>query len=258
VPTALGATPGTELWAVVYDIDDNQQVDFGDLSFFAAAFGHTVGEPNMEPPHVWWADFDKSGRVDFGDWAFFAPNFGKTRAAVQACTQTLVFPGNFPDAWNAGSGAGAGEGQALGGEGEAASSNAMGTPSAADDSASGELGLQREPAAVGRALWIVATQHQLPTGEFTAGDTRWTLTGTGRVPLLPAGAPREESSVTLYSRSGSPVAKRVERTYRWPDRWESLEDILSLLAKQTRTQSLDDALDPHDTLFARFGREEIR
>jgi hypothetical protein len=28
----LGAAPSTELWAVVYDIDDNNQVDFGDLS----------------------------------------------------------------------------------------------------------------------------------------------------------------------------------------------------------------------------------
>jgi large repetitive protein len=101
----LGDSPDTELWAVVYDIDDNNQIDFGDFSFFAAAFGRTVGD-NAEPPYVWWADFDKSGRVDFGDLAFFAPNFNKSRTAVQSGNQTLIFPPGFPDTWLAGSGGG--------------------------------------------------------------------------------------------------------------------------------------------------------
>ncbi|TVS21116.1 MAG: hypothetical protein EA424_00535, partial [Planctomycetaceae bacterium] len=35
---ALGESPDTELWAVVYDMDDNHQIDFGDFSFFAASF----------------------------------------------------------------------------------------------------------------------------------------------------------------------------------------------------------------------------
>ncbi|TVS10929.1 MAG: hypothetical protein EA424_24505 [Planctomycetaceae bacterium] len=129
VPPALGGTPETELWAVMYDIDNNHiddhhQIDFGDLSFFAAAFGQTVKEDAAQPPYVWWADFDKSGRVDFGDLAFFAPNFGKTRAAVQAGDQTLVFPPNFPNAWRNGAsggdaeGGGAGVAQLADGEGE--------------------------------------------------------------------------------------------------------------------------------------------
>jgi hypothetical protein len=108
VAPELGASPSTELWAVMYDIDDNNQIDFGDLSFFAAAFGRTVGS-TAEPPYLWWADFDKSGRVDFGDLSFFAPNFGRSRADVQSGAQTLIFPPNFPDAWRAGSGAGEGE-----------------------------------------------------------------------------------------------------------------------------------------------------
>jgi hypothetical protein len=87
----LGESPSTELWAVMYDIDDNHVIDFGELSFFAAAFGRTVGS-TAEPPYVWWADFDKSGRVDFGDLAFFAPNFNKSRTAVQSGDQTLIFP----------------------------------------------------------------------------------------------------------------------------------------------------------------------
>jgi len=102
----LAPPPPTELWAVMYDIDDNNLIDFGDLSYFAPAFGRSVGLPSSEPPYTWWADFDKSGLVDFGDLSFFAPNFAKGRASGQA----IVFPPNFPAGW-AGD---AGEGEALG------------------------------------------------------------------------------------------------------------------------------------------------
>jgi hypothetical protein len=77
---------------VVYDLDDNNQIDFGDLAFFAPAFGTQVG--GTEPPYSWWADYDKSGQVDFGDLAFFSPNFGKSRPSAE-----IVFPQNYPDAW---------------------------------------------------------------------------------------------------------------------------------------------------------------
>ena len=78
---------------------------------------------------------------------------------MQAGTQMLVFPTNFPDAWSTVSDAGKGEGQASGGEGEAANDVAVETPTVADDSASEELGLQREPAAFGGAFWIMDTQR---------------------------------------------------------------------------------------------------
>jgi hypothetical protein len=89
----------------MYDLDDNHLIDFGDLSFFAAAFGRTVGLPSTEPPYAWWADFDKSGLVDFGDLSFLAANFGKGRAGGQA----LGFPTNFPTAWARAPQAGPGE-----------------------------------------------------------------------------------------------------------------------------------------------------
>jgi hypothetical protein len=108
---ALGQSPGTEMWAVMYDIDDNDRIDFGDLSYFAAAFGRTVGS-TTEPPYVQWADFDRSGRVDFGDLAFFAPNFGKSRAVGEP----IVFPPSFPGAW--GGGADVGEGESFSGAGD--------------------------------------------------------------------------------------------------------------------------------------------
>jgi hypothetical protein len=108
---ALGESPGTELWAVMYDIDDNDRIDFGDLSYFAAAFDRTVGS-TPEPPYVQWADFDRSGTVDFGDLALFAPNFGKSRAVGEP----IVFPPDFPEAW--GGGADVGEGESFSGAGD--------------------------------------------------------------------------------------------------------------------------------------------
>ncbi|MBM4043460.1 MAG: hypothetical protein FJ290_33655, partial [Planctomycetes bacterium] len=48
----------------------------------------------VEPPFTWWADFDRSGLVDFGDFNFFAANFGK-----QKPDSSIVFPPNFPQAW---------------------------------------------------------------------------------------------------------------------------------------------------------------
>jgi len=94
----LGSPPATELWAVVYDIDDNNQVDFGDLSFFAPAFGRPVGSAGSEPPYTWWADFDKTNLVDFGDLSFFAPNFSKSRASGQPITFPLGFPAGWTNA----------------------------------------------------------------------------------------------------------------------------------------------------------------
>ncbi|MCH8044584.1 MAG: tandem-95 repeat protein [Planctomycetes bacterium] len=93
--TETGAAPQTELWAVIYDVDDSDAVNFGDFSFFAAAFEQTVGE--AEPPLVWWADFDKSGLVDFGDFSFFTANLlaDKNSGAV-------TFPDNYPEAWRPG------------------------------------------------------------------------------------------------------------------------------------------------------------
>jgi hypothetical protein len=64
------------------DVDDSNRVDFGDFSFFASAFGRSVGEP--EPPYAAWADFDGSGRVDFGDFALFAVEFGRSRGGSLA------------------------------------------------------------------------------------------------------------------------------------------------------------------------------
>jgi hypothetical protein len=254
---SLGSSPSTELWAVMYDIDDNGQIDFGDFSYFAAAFGHTVGEPTSEPPYVWWADFDKSGRVDFGDLAFFAPNFGKTRSMVQAGDQTLVFPPNFPDAWRAEMGASGGEGQTLGGEGEASSGEAaQRAPSAGSRTWSDFDSPQRTQMLLVQAAFAphepraAVLRERTPTAPWFAGQ-RWFAAGDES-----SGTERSqpESPVTLHSPSDSSAVEPAERMHRWSDRWEPLEDVLSLLAEPLSNRLPNNVPAPHDALFATLGR----
>ena len=44
-PPEVGPMPQTELWPVMYDIDDDGRVGFSDFSYFAAAFQHQVDDP---------------------------------------------------------------------------------------------------------------------------------------------------------------------------------------------------------------------
>ncbi len=262
----LGDTPDTELWAVVYDIEDNNQIDFGDFSFFAAAFGKSVGEPASEPPYVWWADFDKSGRVDFGDLAFFAPNFGKTRLGVQSGEQTLVFPPNFPDAWrNGASGGGAGVAQLADGEGEA--SDAGGSKVSSDDGRQARALPRQSTLAVDEAHAALQAerspslswQHGNLVGNarqdaFLAERPQGFVLGTtARHEAQPAWLLRHESSASLYSRSDRPGVSSGESSSRQFDEWEPLDEMLSSLVEPSADRLSDDLSDFHDALFTQMG-----
>jgi hypothetical protein len=234
----------TELWAVMYDIDDNNVIDFGELSFFAAAFGRTVGS-SAEPPYVWWADFDKSGRVDFGDLAFFAPNFNKSRTAVQSGAQTLIFPPGFPDLWSGGTGGGGGEGE---------SDSDRGSESESESGSEGEREIEGERERAGRATselsaggvrvgassrnfhaamlpwqlaWAVDEAHAALQAEQSP-NLPWEL--TARHEAQPAVPLWQESPGILYSRSDKPKAQSDERPDRHFDDWQPLEDLLTTLA----------------------------
>jgi hypothetical protein len=226
----LGESPNTELWAVVYDIDDNQVIDFGELSFFAAAFGHTVGAA-AEPPYVWWADFDKSGRVDFGDLAFFAPNFNKSRTAVQSGEKTLIVPSNFPDAWrDASGGGGAGEAE---GEGESEKERGSGREGgAAWELSAGGVRLaassRSSHAPILRQLaWAVDEAHAALQAEETPGLPWGTAAQYKAQPPLPLW---EEFPGSLHSRIDEPEAPSDERPDRQFEDWQPLEDLLTTLA----------------------------
>jgi hypothetical protein len=237
----LGGPPATQLWAAVYDIDDNHQIDFGDFSFFAAAFGRTVGEPNLEPPYVWWADFDRSGRVDFGDLAFFAPNFGKTRGSVQSGAQTLVLPPNFPDAWRTGSGGGVGEGESEGeGETETEGESEGESESGAPRKATASIQTPRAPLAADDRMLMEVSRSPSSSASW---KTLFTSDETPSTSLLQ----REPASIR------SSAAARAERMVRRTERWEPFEDVLSLLAEQQADRVLEDVLAPHDALFTLLG-----
>jgi hypothetical protein len=264
----LGGNPATELWAAVYDIDDNNQIDFGDLSFFAAAFGKDAGPASPQSPFVWWSDFDKgsSGKIDFGDLAFFAPNFNKSRTAVQSDAQTLVLPANFPEAWRPTAGGGEGEGQAVGGA-------AVREPAADDgeDQAASTVvpitsrGPGRdapERIAVGFVDILAGTDaagfdrpdgvraddhiHAVIDREFARigaeGTEAWTT---------PVGGTGNRQPVSL---------ERNQRLARFGDRWDSWEDTLTLLAERTPKLLQDDVPNPYDAPLARaeLGSKDAR
>jgi hypothetical protein len=210
--STLGESPRTELWAMVYDIDDNHLIDFGDFSFFAAAFGRTVGSVD-EPPFVWWADFDKSGAVDFGDLAFFAPHFRTSRSAVQAGDRTLVFPPNFPEAWAAGTGGGEGEG-------ESQAWHAMATQGLAFAAASSLSGVDRP-------------QKSPPAPEAILA-----------VDEVHAAAVRGQSSLLRV-----PEFLSSQRFHRRLNRWEPLEEMLPRFIDQAENRWMNEVTDLYDALF---------
>ncbi|HBO44388.1 MAG TPA: hypothetical protein DD670_10740 [Planctomycetaceae bacterium] len=89
----LGDLPATELWPVMYDLDDNGRVGPGDLSYFAAAYGKPAGAPGVTYSRV--CDFDGNGVIGPGDLSYFAAAYSRkhTDADMQS------YPGNFPSAW---------------------------------------------------------------------------------------------------------------------------------------------------------------
>ncbi len=89
----LGSPPATELWPVIYDIDNDGRSGFGDFAYFAECFLQSVESPATT--YAYACDFDRSGSVGFPDLAYFARSFGRTAAD----TTTLVYPPGFPESW---------------------------------------------------------------------------------------------------------------------------------------------------------------
>jgi len=93
VEPGLGRSADTELWAVVYDIDDDDRIGFGDFAYFANAFQESVAV--SDSPFALALDFDRSGRVDFGDFAYFTTNFQQQKGSAV----DLQFPTSFTQRW---------------------------------------------------------------------------------------------------------------------------------------------------------------
>ncbi|MCX7424360.1 MAG: right-handed parallel beta-helix repeat-containing protein [Planctomycetia bacterium] len=90
---ALGDLPATELWPVMYDLDDDGEIGLGDLSFFAAAYRHDVGEPGA--PFTWQSDFDHDGTVGLGDLSYLAAAYRRKHTDPGR----MPYPTDFPGAW---------------------------------------------------------------------------------------------------------------------------------------------------------------
>ncbi|MCA9245534.1 MAG: matrixin family metalloprotease [Planctomycetales bacterium] len=86
----VGDDPETELWPVMYDLNDSGQIGRDDLSIFTDVFLRTV---STELPRTFANDFDLSGRINFADFSLFGANFGFQRDSAQP----RVYLPNFPE-----------------------------------------------------------------------------------------------------------------------------------------------------------------
>jgi len=153
--TALttGTLTDAQLWPVMYDLDDDDSVDLGDLSFFAAAYGHAVGETGVG--YTWASDFDHDGTVDLGDLSYFAAVY--TRDATTP--GRLNYPFDFPSAWQP-----TGEGAApMSGSG----GGSGGGDSSSEESSSGVASDWQRDAAIGQAS-LAARRSRSEAREETA------------------------------------------------------------------------------------------
>lgn len=89
--TSTQTAPSIEVWPLMYDIDDNGTVGFGDVNTLASTFNATTSANN----DAFLADFDHNGSVGFGDISLFSGAFGRSRDS--AGTQTYF--AQFPDLW---------------------------------------------------------------------------------------------------------------------------------------------------------------
>ncbi|QDT92883.1 choice-of-anchor Q domain-containing protein [Gimesia algae] len=93
VSVNVGALPETDLYPVIYDIDDNDKIDYRDLIFFTSAYNQKVF--NATSPYASALDFDKSGKVDYRDLISLAGNYGKKKSG----NTEVTFPVNFGQKW---------------------------------------------------------------------------------------------------------------------------------------------------------------
>lgn len=76
VNAVSNASAQTKVWPVIYDIDRDGRISFGDLTAFASVFGQDAATPAAKL-----ADFDLSGEVSFADVAALARYFGQNRGS---------------------------------------------------------------------------------------------------------------------------------------------------------------------------------
>jgi hypothetical protein len=99
--------------------------------------------------------------------------------------------------------------------------------------------------------WAVDEAHAAMQAEASHDLSRATTAGCEAKPALPL---RQQSPMTLYSRSDKPVAASGERPDRPFEDWQPLEDLLSSLAEEPTGRLSGHLLEPRETLFTQLGR----
>ena len=80
-----------EVWPVMFDLNDDGFIDFGDVADLGPVFGTSPGTNDA----AFRADFDRSGIVRFTDIALFAVNFGRSRNSLGR----QMYDDEFPRDW---------------------------------------------------------------------------------------------------------------------------------------------------------------
>ncbi|QDT96166.1 choice-of-anchor Q domain-containing protein [Gimesia aquarii] len=89
----VGALPETDLYPVIYDINDDDAINFRDLMIFASTYSQEVYSSSSAFAAA--MDFDKSGYVNFKDLTYLASNYNKSKSG----NTQVNFPLNFGQKW---------------------------------------------------------------------------------------------------------------------------------------------------------------
>ncbi|WP_198000024.1 beta strand repeat-containing protein [Gimesia alba] len=89
----VGDAPETDLWAIAYDVNDDDQINARDLVVMITIYGQNVLD--SDSPYVWALDADKSGTVDHRDLRYFISNYGVQKGG----DRDVVYPANFLQRW---------------------------------------------------------------------------------------------------------------------------------------------------------------
>jgi VCBS repeat-containing protein len=89
----VGDAPETDLWAIAYDVNDDDTINARDLVVLVTIYGQNVLD--SDSPYVWALDADKSGTVDNRDLRYFVSNYGIQKGG----DKDVVYPANFLQRW---------------------------------------------------------------------------------------------------------------------------------------------------------------
>ncbi|WP_197994660.1 putative Ig domain-containing protein [Gimesia panareensis] len=85
--------PPTQFWAVPYDVNDDDAINFKDLVLFVATYNTNVIDSTL--PYAWAMDFNQSGTVNFRDLILLAANYGLSKPSHPE----LIFDPGYPETW---------------------------------------------------------------------------------------------------------------------------------------------------------------